>query len=248
MPPAFDIDIKHWPTLDSFVAYLDTIPRPSWCFGITNHNTYIPNEQQWRGLVSMTSMKQTYIGKGWSAGPHLFLAAEAPNPADRGIFQMTPLPHVGVHAGPCNNNHLGIENVGDFDARPPSPAQYQLAVAVNRAILHAWMMVPNAVNVHRECMSGRTCPGRHFDANKFRADLTQPTPPAPPMLGRYAFHVPQAAFTSRNPGAQLAAGPTNGATVFNAGDVVEIGDITEGWGWIRSGIGFVPMAVLDKRS
>jgi hypothetical protein len=246
MPPAFDADFKHWPTLDAFVEYLHTIPRPSWCFGITNHNTYVPNETQWRGLASMRSMQATYIGKGWSAGPHLYLAAEAPNPADRGIWQMTPLSHVGVHAGPCNNNHLGIENVGDFDARPPSPAQYRLLLDVNRAILHAWMMIPNAVNVHKECMIGRTCPGRYLDPNKLRADLNEPRPIAPPLIGRFVFRVPQAVFTARDPSAQLATGPMNGATVFNAGEMVEVGDVTAGWAWIRSGIGFVPMAALVK--
>lgn len=91
MPITFDADFKHWPTVEAFVAYLATIKRPAWCHGITNHNTYIPNESQWHGIKSLDSMRSTYIGKGWSAGPYLYLAAEAPNLADTGIFQMTPL-------------------------------------------------------------------------------------------------------------------------------------------------------------
>lgn len=237
----FDAQILHWPTVDAFVVYLKTVPRPAWCTGLCNHNTYIPNETQWRGLASMKSMQATYIGKGWSAGPHLYLAAEAPNPADRGIWQMTPLSHVGVHAGPCNSSRLGIENVGDFEARPPTPAQYQLLLDINRAILKAWMLTPDTVNVHKECMPDRTCPGRYLDPNQLRADLRRGAV-VPPFVGRYRFVVPQAVFTARDVTARLADGPA----VFNAGDVVEVGDITAGWAWIRTGIGFVPMGVLDK--
>lgn len=169
----FDAQIIHWKTLDEFIAHLASVPRPDWCQGITDHNTYIPNERQWQGLASMNSMIKTYKAKAppWSAGPHLYLAAEAPNPADVGIWQMTPLAHVGVHAGACNKDHLGIENVGDFEARPPSATQWALCIAVNVAICRAWRLPPPHVLVHRECMPGRTCPGRFFDANKLRADI-----------------------------------------------------------------------------
>jgi len=237
----FDAKILHWPTLSAFVAYLQGVPCPAWCKGITNHNTYIPNEHQWRGVASVKSCMQTYIGKGWSAGPHLFLAAEAPNPADRGIFQLTPLARPGVHAGACNDDHLGVENVGDFDARPPSAKQYDLLIAVNRAIMQRWMFTPDLVNVHKECMPGRTCPGRHLDPNRLRSDLAVPIPPRPPLVGRYRFVAPQAVFTARAPNAPLAAGPT----IYMAGDVVEIGDVTAGWAWIRTGIGFVPLSTLE---
>jgi hypothetical protein len=238
----FDADIIQWPTLDAFKAYLATKPRPAWVRGLTNHNTYIPNETQWRGIASVRSCMQTYIGKGWSAGPNLFLAAEAPNPAHRGIFQLTPITHPGVHAGQCNADHLGIENVGDFDARPPTPAQYQLLLAVNRAILEWWKLPPASVNVHNECMPGRTCPGRHLTGVQIRGDLASGVTPAPPLIGRFRFVVPQSVFTSRDPNAPLAAGPT----VFKAGDIVEVGDITAGWAWIRTGIGFVPLSTVVK--
>jgi hypothetical protein len=249
----FDADIKHWPSVGAFAEYLRTVSRPSWCKGITNHNTYIPNETQWRGLASMESMQTTYVGKGWSAGPHLYLAAEAPKAADRGIWQMTPLQHVGVHAGPCNSSRLGIENVGDFDARPPTPAQYQLLLDVNRAILHAWLLTPDRVNVHKECMPDRTCPGRYLDPAKLRADL-ETGAPCVPFVGRFRFRVPQAVFTARDVTARLAVGEmdddqnpaTPGVLVFDAGEVVEVGDITAGWPWIRTGVGFVPMGVLER--
>jgi hypothetical protein len=180
---AFDADIKHWPTIAAFAAYLQGVPRPKWCQGVTNHNTYRPDENQWRGVVSVQGCMHTYIAKGWSAGPHLFLAAAAPNARDTGIFQLTPLGHVGVHAGACNANRIGIENVGDFDARPPTAEQYTLLITVNLLILHQWGLSPDSVNVHNECMTGRTCPGKHLTGTQIRASLNSP-PPAP-LTKRY---------------------------------------------------------------
>ncbi len=241
----FDIEIKHWPTVAAFAAYLAGVPRPAWCKRLTNHNTYVPNEFQWRGLKSIESMRDTYIGKGWSAGPHLYLAAECPNPADRGIWQMTPLVRPGVHAGPCNADALGIENVGDFEARPPSAAQWQMCVAVNRAILRQWGLTPAAVNVHNECMPGRTCPGQHFDANKLRSDLSLPKP-ATPTYRPYIVTAPCAVLTARAPNAPLAGGESDGQTRLAPGTLINVGDVTQGWLWVSDGpdtapgIGFIP--------
>lgn len=234
MATPFDSDIRYWPTVDAFVAYLRTIPRPSWCHGTTNHNTYIPNELQWRGVTSVEGCRTTYIGKGWSAGPHLFLAAEAPRTTDRGIFQLTPLQHRGVHAGDCNGNHLGIENVGDFDARPPSPAQYKLLLDVNRAILMAWQLSPDVVNVHNECMAGRTCPGKHLTGAQIRADLSKPAVPDKPK--RLLFNVIGLPIYQQ----QSGAGPLAGRLV--PGEVVQI-DVTyaNGMGHLADGRGFVDM-------
>lgn len=240
---AFDIEIKHWPTVAAFSEYLKDIPRPPWCKRLTNHNTYIPNEFQWHGLSSIRAMMQTYIGKGWSAGPHLYLAAEAPNPADCGIFQMTPLSHQGVHAGPCNADALGIENVADWDARPPSPAQYQLLIDVNRTILRQWGLTPEWVNVHRECMPGRTCPGRYLNPDKLRADLRVPTP-IPVRYQKYIVIAPCAVLTARAPNAPLAGGDEQ--VRLTPGALINVGDITQGWLWVSDkadtspGIGFIP--------
>ncbi len=178
MAPAFDAQIKHWPSITAFDAYLQGVPRPSWCLGITNHNSYIPNELTWAGVASLQSMLAYYRDtKKWRAGPHLFLAATAPNVRDVGIFQLTPLAHVGIHAGDCNDTHLGIEWVGDFDARPPNADQYTLGIAVNLLILQRWGIPPEAVNAHNECMAGRTCPGKYLTGTQIRASLREPPPP-----------------------------------------------------------------------
>ena len=175
---AFDADIKFWPNISAFAAHLQGVPRPSWCSGITHHNTYKPNDLTWLGRASMVSMMEYYRdAKGWSSGPHLYLAADAPHAADQGIWQLTPMTHPGTHAGPCNKDHLGIENVGDFQDRPPTADQYTLLITVTLLILRHWGMPPEAVNVHRDCMPGRTCPGKFLTSAQIRADLMKPPPP-----------------------------------------------------------------------
>jgi len=178
---SFDATIIHWHTIAEFAVTLKSIRRPAWCAAITHHNTYQPDDLNWRGMASMISLRNFYRDtKQWPSGPHLFLAAQAPNPADTGIFQLTPITHVGTHAGQCNADHLGIENVGNFEARAPSPDQYALLLQITRLILQQWGIPPEKVNVHNECMTGRTCPGKHLTGAQIRADLQRPIPRPPP--------------------------------------------------------------------
>jgi hypothetical protein len=175
---AFDAQIIHWPTITAFQAYLQTVPRPKWVKGITNHNTYQPDERDWAGVASMNAMLRFYRDtKGWESGPNLYLCAKAPNPKHTGIWQMTPLAHPGTHAGACNKDHLGIESVGDFDRAPPSADQYTLLITVNLLIMQHWGLPPESVNVHNECMQGRTCPGKFLTGTQIRADLGKPQQP-----------------------------------------------------------------------
>jgi hypothetical protein len=180
VPQSFDADFQHWPTLAAFTAYLQGVPRPAWCTGITNHNTYIPNELQWRGLASMQSMRATYIAKGWSAGPHLYLCAEAPNPADTGIWQMTPSEMSAcTPALATPTTWASRTSATSMPVRRLQP-NIHLLLAVNRAILAWWGIPPEKVNVHNECMAGRTCPGKYLTGTQIRASLNSAWSPAPP--------------------------------------------------------------------
>ena len=225
---AFDSQLIHWPTVASFVEYLASVPRPSWCTGLTNHNTYRLNETQWRGIASMRSMQATYVAKGWTSGPHLFLAAQAPNPATTGIWQMTPITHKGTHAGECNAHYLGIESVGDFDAHPPTELQYELMIAVNRAILAHWRIGADRVNVHNECMPGRICPGQYLTGDKLRADLRIPA-------DRIVHAGPYGSIARQD---YMAAAPA--AAYFPPGTPILIDDFAKNsYRHVASGIGFV---------
>lgn len=208
--PGFDAQIIHWKTIGEFAEYLKLIPRPSWCAGITHHNTYQPDERDWAGLASMNAMLKYYRDtKKWPSGPNLYLCANAPNPADTGIWQMTPIIRPGTHAGACNADHLGIESVGDFDKAPPSLDQYTLLISITVLIMHQWGLPPASVNVHRECMVGRTCPGKYLSGPQIRADLGLPAPPDPfaqwgnigkPMGAVTGFAVPRAWLVNKKLG------------------------------------------------
>ena len=66
-----------------------------------------------------------------------------------------------------------------------------------------------------------------------------------------ALNVPQVVFTAPDPIAPLAVGPTSGALLYIAGAEVQIGEIKNGWAWIKTGPGrldgpgFVPLSVLE---
>lgn len=158
MPVAFHNLNLRFPDLPSFAAWLRSHPALTWKpAGSTYHNTYRPDEAQWRGHVSMRSMQETYEAKGWDRGPHLYLAAGTA-PGTEGIFVMTPPSLPGIHAGACNPTRFGIEVVGDFQNRRMTEAQLALLVGA-AAELHRYARIGPDIIAHRDCMPGRTCPG-----------------------------------------------------------------------------------------
>jgi hypothetical protein len=155
----FDSDIHQFLTPGALATYLAGLSPFAWhARGTTIHNTYKPTEAQWRGAVSMRAMQADYVARGWSAGPHFYVAAGAPDPQHDGIWQMTPPTHPGVHAGPCNDTRYGIEVVGDFQAKPWSAGQRALLLDT-LDVLHTWAGLMADIVGHRDCMPGRTCPG-----------------------------------------------------------------------------------------
>jgi hypothetical protein len=177
---SFNSEIRQFPDVVAFAAYLGRLPRPTWGVrGSTYHNTYRPTEAQWRGLASMDSMQDGYEAKGWTAGPHAYLACHSPNPKHDGIWTMTPPTSPGVHGVTCNSTHFGIEVVGDFQDKPPSAAQQQLLIDTV-AMLHRWARLGAVLNAHRDCVE-RTCPGDAFYQIKpqLQARLQQALAPIP---------------------------------------------------------------------
>jgi len=62
---------------------------------IVLHHTWKPTKQDWRGQYTIESLKKFYERKGWSAGPHIFVAED-------GIWLFTDMYSVGIHAGEGN--------------------------------------------------------------------------------------------------------------------------------------------------
>lgn len=169
---SFACDIRQWKTIEEFSAHLkahnpDIAP---WATGIIVHHTYRPLQSQWRGRTTMDGLKNFYIGKGWDAGPHIFVAANSPNPADDGIWQLTPLNMVGIHAGVCNSHNWGMEVVGDYDNESWSAETQKLAIGVIGELFKWRSLSVTNTNVkgHRDCNSPKTCPGNAINMDNVR--------------------------------------------------------------------------------
>jgi hypothetical protein len=161
---AFEWDTIHYPTLSAYRMALLPFPKPSWIGGITIHHTYRPTQAQWRGARSMEALRRFYIAKGWSAGPHLFLAPD-------GIWSATPLAVPGVHAGRCNSDHIGIEIVGDFDLQPWGAVLSERVYSL-LALLCQWGGIPvEKIQGHRECLHNKSCPGAAISMVDVRSEM-----------------------------------------------------------------------------
>jgi len=169
----FSWETIHYPTLAAYTAALLPFHKPAWISAITIHHSAIPTRSQWRGRSTMEATKQYYINKGWSAGPHLFLAELTPGKLNDGIWAGTPLATTGIHAGACNSSHIGIEVVGNYDVEP-WPREVAELVYSTCVVLMKWAKIaPAQVQGHRECLDNKSCPGRKVDMNAVRNELAR---------------------------------------------------------------------------
>jgi hypothetical protein len=199
---AFKWDYKRFTSVGDFAAYLNTLTdaQIAWIQGLTIHHTYIPTLAQWnktaptleesdrRRMEGLAEYYRTDVsdgagGKGWSAGPHLFVT-------DHSILIGTPLTTRGIHATVCNDDRVGMEVVGDYDRVGWSAATEAFAVGAIAAILRRRKLKPNSkaadnmpvVNGHRDCNSPKTCPGKAISLSVVRTNIerqmgmTQPLP------------------------------------------------------------------------
>lgn len=175
----FAADIRHWPTAAALAAHLAQYDPAicSWVAGLTLHHTYRPTVAQWRGYSSMIGMRDFYIGKGWSAGPHLYVAPD-------GVWQLSPLNLEGVHATVCNKNRWGVEVVGDYDAAPWSQSLAELVYGTLAALFRWRGLSADRLNGHRDCNSPKTCPGRAIQLPAVRAELARRLTPSAESLSR----------------------------------------------------------------
>jgi N-acetylmuramoyl-L-alanine amidase-like protein len=235
---AFNSVNLHFKTPSDFAAWLAKLTLTAWHpVGSTYHNTYRPTEAQWRGMASMFSMQATYVSKGWTTGPCCYLALHSPDPADDGIFVMTPPTVPGTHAGGCNPKRFGIEVVGDFQSKPPSAAQQQLLIDTVAA-LHRWAKIGPDLNAHRDCMADRTCPGDAFYALK--PQLQQRLARALAPLTRYAAG-PHGCIAQQDRRADAPA-----AKYYTPGEAFDADDLVNGYVHDITGIGFVPVGQVVR--
>lgn len=160
------------------------------------HHTYIPNEQQWKGLPSMQGMQSYYRGKGWSSAPHVYVGPD-------GIWLFTPLREVGIHAGRGNSGttngkfwySIGLEMVGYFDKVRPGGAVWEGSKAVMGGLSRRLGIAPEQlISFHRDYTSQKSCPGwavtKDWVFAEVNAWLRGQAPPPPPPPGPVGWPPP----------------------------------------------------------
>lgn len=235
----FNATIRQF-TVPQFAAYLATLTPPDWAVASCLHHTESPTENQWIGLPSMKAIQRYYEARGWTSGPHCFLALGSPNSKNDGIWVMTPPTDQGTHAGPCNTNSFGLELVGSFDVKTPSLPQQQLVIDT-LTVLHRWAGLSARVVGHRDCMPDRSCPGSAYYA--VLPSITTRLAARLVGAGRYVARHSQAIFEAPAPDARIAL---NDTAVIEPGTIVDIDDIRGGWAHRADGLGFIPAGVLSR--
>ena len=161
-------------TTEAWLAYIaaykftGTLPSK-----VVLHHTYIPDETTWRGLATMNGMRTFYEGKGWSAGPHIYVAPD-------GIWLATPLNEEGIHANSGNGGmrngkfwySIGVEMVGFFDKKRPSGVVLEQTQAVLGGLLLRLGLTVADIDFHRDFNKTKSCPGWMVDKPWVTAAVT----------------------------------------------------------------------------
>lgn len=140
------------------------------------HNTGAPTLAQWHGPTPpqqrILNLEHFYRDtKGWSAGPHLFVADDL-------IWAFTPLTTSGVHSPSWNAISWGVEMAGDY-SREDFDQGAGAAVAANTvlalATLHtALSLDPQALKLHKkDPRTTHDCPGHRVDKARMIARIEE---------------------------------------------------------------------------
>lgn len=140
-------------TLNDFKAYISSFNfAPLNPTKIVLHHTWRPTKDQWQGQKSINGIKSFYEGKGWSNGPHLFIAED-------GIWLFTPMNKQGIHAGIGNTKSIGIEIVGDYDNEVWTGKTKENVLGVVKSLMDKLKITPENIMFHRD-YSSKSCPGK----------------------------------------------------------------------------------------
>jgi len=180
-------------TIQEFVNYLNkkhfgnTPP-----FSLVIHHTWKPKIKDWKGQSTILGLKKYYENKGWSAGPHIFVA-------DDGIWLFTDMYSVGIHAGTGNATYvhkdgrtykgysvpssirdyfnfklqsysIGIEIVGDYDNKIWSDNIKRNALYCIKSLQLRLDISNENIFFHRD-FSQKTCPGKAISKSWLFSEL-----------------------------------------------------------------------------
>ena len=115
------------------------------------HHTWRPTKEGWGGSHSIQGLKRYYEGKGWPAGPHLFIAED-------GIWLFSPMRQDGIHASELNHRSIGIEVVGDYDNEKWSGKTKENTLGAIKILMNKLGIDKQGLRFHRD-VSTKSCPG-----------------------------------------------------------------------------------------
>jgi hypothetical protein len=129
------------------------------------HNTQLPTYEKpsndvWRkgpnGINNIRALEHFYQNvKGWSAGPHLFVADL--------IWVFTPLTVHGVHSPSWNEITWGVESVGDYDTEEFADPVRENVISALKSLHQASGIDPVTLKLHREDpLTEHACPGKNI--------------------------------------------------------------------------------------
>lgn len=153
------------------------------------HHTWSPKKSDWRASTTINGLKKYYEDKGWSAGPHLFIAED-------GVWLFTPMSKVGIHAGEGNatwtrlgkdytgftgplgsklkSYSIGIEVVGDYDVERWTGETLKNALGAIKFLMEFLEIKTEDVYFHRDFPSAKkSCPGYAITKEWLFAELAK---------------------------------------------------------------------------
>lgn len=88
------------------------------------------------------------------------------------IFVGRTLDEPGAHTKGHNHEGIGICVVGNFDLVPPHPAAWAKLVKLIKWLMQEYNIPPENVKGHREFAPYKTCPGKRFDLDRLREEVS----------------------------------------------------------------------------
>ncbi len=162
---------KSYTTTAAFATHLESLKFNTWkpsCI-VIHHCSEPSLAQRPIGFQSkhMENLRDFYEGKGWHAGPHLFID-------DHAVWTFSPMTEPGVHAVSFNKTGVGIEMLGDYDVEDPWTGR-GLDVLTNtakavRGLMRRLSLDETCIRFHRDDpKTSKTCPGTKISHEQFLA-------------------------------------------------------------------------------
>jgi hypothetical protein len=151
-----------------------------------------------------------------------------------------------------NPHSIGIECLHANGESWPAAQQEALAWLLSK-LTHDFMIAIPSIETHGQIAidgpySRKTDPTNwsHADFIAWRDSVLAPAP----VYIAYRVAAPCAVLQSRAPDSPLAIGPDFGMTWLEVDEIVNVGDLQDGWAWVSDsqhtepGIGFIPSSYL----